>query len=589
MAKIGIDLGTTTSLVSVYRDGKVELIPNKFGNVTTPSVVGIDEDGSLIVGEIAKERLISHPDKTVGSFKRYMGTDKTFVLGDRKYSSEELSSFVISSLLEDAKNYLQEEIKEAVISVPAYFHDKQRVATRKAGELAGIKVNRLINEPSAAALFAYMEEEEEKRFLIFDFGGGTLDISIVECFENMVEILAVAGDNHLGGDDFNQVIAKSFLEEHKIAGDDLSKEDYAGLIKTAESIKRQLSEQEEVLMYWNYRGQTYQSTFHSQRLIEDGAALFGRMKGVIHHALRDGQFMARDMNMIICAGGSSKMPAVREYLRHLFGDVSQSTADEQEMIARGLGTVLGIMDREEKVRDYILTDICPFTLGIATLNEADPDNSYMTPIIPRNTALPSSRVKRFYTTYDRQNHISVRISQGEDPYEKNNLFLGELSIPVRPRPAGEESIDVRFTYDIDGILEVDVTVVSSQTSTGKVFAKEVDKKELGIARKNLQKLKHHPKEDAKNILLKERLLSAYAMSMGNTREFIMHLLNQFEETLNSQESRRILFYQRYLERSLEEIEKIDPFYQPEEFAEEDFEDEWDDDTEDDGIEEEDYE
>ena len=202
MAVIGIDLGTTNSLGAVFRDGRVELIPNRFGSYLTPSVVSIAEDGAILVGAVAKERLITHPELTAASFKKDMGTKEGRILGKKKFLPEELSSFVIRSIVEDAKNYLHEEIEEAIISVPAYFHDRQRVATKRAGALAGITVNRIINEPSAAALASYFDTEREQMFLIFDFGGGTLDISIVECFDTMVEILSVSGDNRLGGDDF---------------------------------------------------------------------------------------------------------------------------------------------------------------------------------------------------------------------------------------------------------------------------------------------------------------------------------------------------------------------------------------------------
>ena len=216
MAILGIDLGTTNSLGAVYRNGKVELIPNRFGSFLTPSVVSVMEDGSVAVGQIAKERLITHPKDTAASFKKKMGTTQNYVLGGRNFLPEELSGFVISAIVEDARNYLQEDVEDVIISVPAYFHDKQRVATKRAGALAGVMVKRIINEPSAAALASYFDTRQEQLFLVFDFGGGTLDVSIVDCFDTMVEILAVSGDNHLGGDDFNEAIAGGFLKEHQL-------------------------------------------------------------------------------------------------------------------------------------------------------------------------------------------------------------------------------------------------------------------------------------------------------------------------------------------------------------------------------------
>lgn len=254
MAIIGIDLGTTNSLGAVYRNNKVELIPNRFGSFLTPSVVSVAEDGTVLVGEVAKERLITHPEATAASFKKDMGTERKYPLGKKSFLPEELSSFVIRSIVEDAKAYLQEEIEEVIISVPAYFHDKQRVATKRAGALAGVTVNRIINEPSAAAMASYMDTSQEQLFLIFDFGGGTLDVSVVECFDTMVEIISVAGDNHLGGDDFHEIMAQSFMKEHSLSKQMVTPKIYAILLKQAEACKRKLSEEEMASMTLSLNG-----------------------------------------------------------------------------------------------------------------------------------------------------------------------------------------------------------------------------------------------------------------------------------------------------------------------------------------------
>lgn len=235
MALIGIDLGTTTSLCCVYRNGHIELIPNALGSYFTPSVVSVDENNEVLVGNSAKQALITNPKNTVRSFKKDMGTKKTYSLNNQLFTPEECSAFIIKSLVEDARRYLNEEIEEVIISVPAYFHDEQRVATKKAAQLAGVKVERLINEPSAAALAAYFDTNREQLFCVFDFGGGTLDISLVECFENVVEIQSVAGDNHLGGDDFHDVMVKSFLDEHQL---DVNDKQLAMLYKEERYVRR---------------------------------------------------------------------------------------------------------------------------------------------------------------------------------------------------------------------------------------------------------------------------------------------------------------------------------------------------------------
>ena len=284
MAIIGIDLGTTNSLGAAVRDGEVVLIPNRFGSYLTPSVVSVDGEGTIEVGEIAKERMVTHPEDTAFSFKRDMGTEKKWKLGRRTFTPEELSSFVLRSIFDDARAFLGEEIEEAVISVPAYFHDKQRVATKRAGLLAGIPVKRIINEPSAAALASYVETGEEKLYCVFDFGGGTLDISIVDCFDTMVEIVSVAGNNLLGGDDFNRLIAEAFLRDHGIKKSAIGRREFAILIRAAEKCKIALTDQDPAEMTVTLNDRTFTSTFTNERLMELSGDLFGQIKDALARA-----------------------------------------------------------------------------------------------------------------------------------------------------------------------------------------------------------------------------------------------------------------------------------------------------------------
>ena len=339
MAVIGIDLGTTNSLGAVYRNGRVELIPNRFGSFLTPSVVSVTEDGDVLVGEIAKERLITHPESTAASFKKDMGLDRKWTLGKKSFLPEELSSFVVRSIVEDAKEYLGEEIEEAVISVPAYFHDRQRVATKRAGALAGICVNRIINEPSAAAMASYFDTSREQVFLIFDFGGGTLDVSIVDCFDTMVEILSVSGDNRLGGDNFHEVMAENFLKEHQIPERQVSAKEYAVLLRQAEICKRKLSREESANMSAVIGGKTYQSQYTNERLMEESSVILRRIRKVLTHAMKDGGLTLQDVDAVVMVGGSSKMPLIQSYLQHLFRKTPIVTGNCDEMIARGLGLV----------------------------------------------------------------------------------------------------------------------------------------------------------------------------------------------------------------------------------------------------------
>lgn len=570
MAIIGIDLGTTNSLGAIYRNNKVELIPNRFGSFLTPSVVSMD-DGKVIVGQIAKERLVSHPELSAASFKKDMGTQQKYKLGNKEFAPEELSSFVIRSIVDDAKEYLQEEIEEVIVSVPAYFHDKQRVATKKAGVLAGVPVKRIINEPSAAAMASYFENGKEQLFLVFDFGGGTLDVSIVECFDTMVEIISVAGDNRLGGDNFHDIMSANFIKEHGLNGKSITDKERAILLRKAEECKRDLTTKETANMTAIVGGEIYTSVYTNQRLLDESGLLLSRIKDVLAHALRDGGVSVNEIDAVVMVGGSSKMPLIQSYLQHLMRKTPFVTENCDEMIVRGLGLVCAVKTRNEEVKDYVLTDICPFTLGTGTYNEASPMHSYMCAIIPRNTVLPCSIVKRLYTVRDNQTLVNVDIAQGEHAYVDENIVLDDITVSVPRNKKGQESVDVRFTYDINGILVVDVTVVSTGKNYTKVVSEEMTEAEIERKMKELEALKVHPKDVNENRLIMERLQSAYESASLEMKDYVLNYIRQFEAILESQNSRRIKKARQHLEMLLPQFEQFDPFADV--FAFDDLEDE----------------
>lgn len=574
MTVIGIDLGTTNSLGCVYRNGKAELIPNAYGSYLTPSVVSMTEDGKLIVGQPAKDRLITHPERTVSSFKKDMGTGRSWKPGEKSFLPEELSSLVIRSIVEDAQNYLGEEIEEAVISVPAYFHDEQRVAVKRAGALAGIHVERIVNEPSAAALASYFTANEEQNMLVFDFGGGTLDVSLVDCFDTMVEIVSVAGNNRLGGDDFDRLIAEHFLREHGVARQQLRAQEYAVLLKQAERCKKLLSEQDEVVMHATVGDQLYESTYTMDRLFEESKALLKEIRQVIGRALKDGKMTIHDVDLVVMAGGSSKMPLIQKYIRHLFHKAPMVQGNCDELIALGLGLVCGVKERKEEIKDYILTDICPFSLGVATINEADPDRAYMANIINRNTVLPCSRVRRFYTASDQQDYVVVEVHQGENTYAQDNLLLGKIEISVPPKPKGKEAVDVRFTYDINGILMVDTRVVSTGVVKTHIISQKIPEAELEERVRELEKLKVHPRDLSENQQMMERLEALYQEVYPEQKEQVQQMIRTFEEFLDGQNPRQIQGYRRYLEKAVSVLEYYDPFEEEFDASESDW-DLWD--------------
>lgn len=537
MAVIGIDLGTTNSLAAVWRNGCSELIPNAFGEVLTPSVVSIDEQGTLYVGKTAKERLISHPEDTASVFKRFMGTEKVYRLGKKDYTPEELSAFVLRRLKEDAENYLGEPVSEAVVSVPAYFNNAQRDATKRAGELAGLVVNRIINEPSAAALACqHLYPEEEAMELVFDFGGGTLDVSLVDCFDNIINVVSVSGDNHLGGCDFDQAMAEFFCREQGVEYQKLSFSEQAAILKSAEACKMALSEDEQAEMTVHFDGSTRTLLFDTEKMIQASAGIFRRLIEPLKQAVLGAELGWEDIDRIILVGGSCKMPAVRLYLRHFLKKEVVFLGSPDTIVALGTGTYAGIKERKADIKDMLLTDVCPFTLGVEI------KDGVMSPIIERNHALPASRSRQYVTISDFQKCLRFAVYQGEAPVAADNILLGEIEVPVPPALAEQEAAEVRFTYDINGILEVDARVLSTNEARHLVI---IDKKnrmsqdQIEERLKEMQKLKLHPKEREENAYLISRCESLYIQAGAGLREFLLNQMQYFQFLLETQDDLKI--------------------------------------------------
>lgn len=537
MAVIGIDLGTTNSLACVWKNGEAVLIPNKFHGYLTPSVVSIDEKGMFYTGKIAKERLITHPNDTACLFKRTIGTSQTYTLQGKQYSSEALSSLIIRQLVEDAQEFLQEQIEEVVISVPAYFNDTQRSATKNAGRLANVHVERLINEPSAASLYA-RNTMEDMTYLVFDFGGGTLDISVVECFDNMISIIAVNGDNHLGGSDFDEAIAEQFCLEHHLDLTAMSLQAQSMLVKQCEECKIALGTNKEITKDIIIQGVAYPFTLSSQKLIEIAPVLFERMVIPIQKALKDSDLQPEDLDQIILVGGSSKLDVIQKYLAQTFSCPINQSIDPDTIVAKGLGLYTGIKQRKEEIKDLILTDICPFTLAIAVHNHINEQEQLMNAIIERNSPLPCSKEHCFYTVRDNQTYVNIKIYQGESMYCRHNLCLGKKEITVKQGKKAEYPIYVRFTYDINGILEVDITDHHHEPIDHMLVTSEaisLSEAELQERLQELSKLKCHPRSLAQNILLKERIERLYEEASQKQRPVLQALALEFEQALEKQD------------------------------------------------------
>ena len=535
MAVIGIDLGTTNSLASVWKDGRIQLIPNSFGEYLTPSVVSIGEDGQVFVGKIAREMLVTKPERTFCEFKRNMGTDTLYRAGDRSYRPEELSAFVLRRLKEDAESFLGEPVTEAVISVPAYFNDDKRCATKNAGILAGLQVERLINEPSAVALKHHMDQEEMERFIIFDLGGGTLDVSLVDAFDNIVEIQAVAGDNFLGGKDFNEKIAEHFYESNGLREDDISREERGIVLKEAEQLKRRLSEQDSASMTVLLQGREYTMELTNQELIHISVDLFMRMLKPIQKVINDASAGWDEVDKIILVGGSSKMPTVAKYIKSMCE--TEVVADDQpdESIAIGVGMAAAIKMRMGEIKDVILSDICPFSLGVGIVGDR------FSPIIGRNESLPASRTEFYTTVKDFQTSVTFPIYQGESMVASENLELGSFTMTnIPPAPKETPVLAVTFLYDINGIL--DIRCVQGEQTLHKLIVNKsmgLSEEELEKKLQELQRMTIHPKDQEENRLLIEEAHRLYQECNPQYRERLSQQLEIFEVILNRGSAREI--------------------------------------------------
>lgn len=589
---IGIDLGTTNSLACVYRNGHTELIPNSLGEYMTKSAVSVLEDGSVLTGSAARERLLLHPTQTAVSFKRFMGTDHEILLGDRVFLPHELSALILRQLYEEARAYLGQEIEEAVISVPAYFDDNQRNATKLAAQLAGIPVKRLINEPSAAALrYNLGVTYGDSRLMILDFGGGTLDVSIVECFENIIEIVAIAGDNRLGGDDIDRAIAEHFCRVHSLNFEALPVKQREALLYQAEAAKKALSREPEAAGSFQGAGPGFsqepetaagssqgavpefsqepeaESTFSremseipfsrkgtygendkyrlprlcltldrpyemelSRKLLREICQPYlERIKSVIIRAVRDSHLTPDKLDDVVLVGGSARLAVLGDYLEELMGRRPVVAGNPDYMVAEGAGICAGIKSRREELRDMVMTDVCPFSLGIAVCNDVKDQNPHMATMIARSSMLPVSRSETFYTLSDNQTHIRLRIYQGEGYYASENRQLGELTVRVPAGPAGKHSVFVTFAYDINGILHVDAESSGGDRRETVIMNPHVQLSEEEVQEKvaELKKLRYVASGSEEDHLLMAKAERLYEELLGSEREEAARILDAY--------------------------------------------------------------
>ena len=464
---IGIDLGTTNSCVAVMEGGKPTVITNAEGMRTTPSVVAFTKTGERVIGEPAKRQAVTNAEKTIASIKRHMGTDYKVQIDDKAYSPQEISAMILQKLKSDAENYLGEKVTEAVITVPAYFNDAQRQATKDAGKIAGLDVKRIINEPTAAALSYGLDNEEEQKIMVYDLGGGTFDVSIIEIGDGVIEVLSTAGDNKLGGDDFDNVITQYMLDEFKKQeGVDLSTDKMAmqRLKEAAEKAKKELSSATTTNINLPFITATAEGPKHFDmnltraKFDELTAHLVERTAGPVNSALNDAGMTASELSKVLLVGGSTRIPAVQDKVQQLTGKEPFKGINPDECVAIGASVQGGKLAGDAGAGDILLLDVTPLSLSIETMG------GVATRLIERNTTIPTKKSQIFSTAADNQTAVDINVVQGERQFAKDNKSLGRFRLDgIAPARRGVPQIEVTFDIDANGI----VNVSAKDLGTGK--------------------------------------------------------------------------------------------------------------------------
>ena len=514
MAKtIGIDLGTTNSVVAVMEGGKPTVIANAEGSRTTPSIVGFSKTGEKLVGQLAKRQAILNPDKTIASIKRHMGEDYKVNIDGKDYTPQEISAMILRKLADDASNYLGEKVTSAVITVPAYFNDAQRQATKDAGRIAGLDVLRIVNEPTAAALAYGLEKEKSEKVLVFDLGGGTFDVSILEIGDGVHEVLSTSGDTHLGGDDFDQKVMDWICDEFKKQeGIDLrgDKQAMQRVKEAAEKAKCELSSVMETNINLPFitadaNGPKHLDLNLTRAKFEDlSRDLLNRCKTPVENALKDAGITKNDINEVVLVGGSTRIPAVQQLVKEYTGKEPNQSVNPDEVVAVGAAIQAGVLAGE--VKDIVLLDVTPLTLGIETLG------GVMTPLVPRNTTIPVSKSQVFSTAENNQTAVDIHVLQGERPMAKDNKSLGMFRLDgIPPAMRGLPQIEVTFDIDANGIVNVSakdkatnkeqkITITNSSNLSEADIDKMVKEAEANAAEDKKKKEEAEVKNNAKSFI-----------------------------------------------------------------------------------------
>ncbi len=559
---VGIDLGTTNSLIGIYDGQGPQLIPNALGDLLTPSAVSIDDDGKIIIGRAARDRLVSHPAQSVATFKRWMGTSREVSIGGRKFRPEELSALVLRSLVADVESATGQKVNEAVISVPAYFGDAQRKATKTAGEMAGIRVERLINEPTAAALAYGLDERlDGTTFVVLDLGGGTFDVSILEVFDGVMKVHASAGDNLLGGENFVDVLVEACCQDLGLKPSRLPARDISQIHLAMERLKRELSSSPESKAHFIVDSNPYQWTVTEERFSTLADPFLQRIRKPIERAMRDARLSPADLAEVVLVGGASRMPIIAKLASKMFGRLPLRHVNPDEAIARGACVAAAMKARHQSLEEVVMTDVCPYTLGVGVSidNGAGGISSgHFSPVIERNQAVPISRSNLYSPIRDSQPQLNLEVFQGESPYVVNNVRLGTLEIPLPLQSRRDETaVEVRFTYDINGVLQVEATVLSTGNRVELILrGNESSLTDAQIRERfdRLAALKVHPRDDQENIATIARAERIYQHSLGADRDLIQTWLVRFQVEIDRQNQQAIAEFRGGFNNMLDQLD-----------------------------------
>lgn len=557
MPTIGIDLGTTNSLVSYWNGKHPELIPNVFGSFLTPSVVAIDDSNNFLIGDPAKERLVSIPQDGAANFKRFMGTDKKYQLKNYALTPVDLSAMILKSLKEDAETFFGEPVTDAIVSIPAYFNEHQRMATINAGKIAGLNVLKLITEPTAAAIaYGLHIADSETTFAVLDLGGGTYDVSILEMFEGVMEVRSIAGDVFLGGIDFTEAIFKSICLQENIDTNLLSDIERGQLLKLAEVCKRTLTEQEQCELTYKLNDEHKVLQYNRQKMEVACKPLILKFKLPVERALRDAKIKPSDIDNVILIGGATRMQHIKHTVGLMFNKLPFTNIHPDEAVALGISVQIALKEKHEEVAELVMTDVCPFTLGIAITDGIA--GKVFSPIIERNTCIPCSRSSIYSTAQDNQTTVNLEVYQGESLDLNNNLRLGSFEIHVPKDAAGKEPVDVRFTYDGNGLLEIEATILSNKRVYNHIIEKapgHLSKEEIQKRLDKLKDLKIHPRDQQENVRLLSKANRIYEELLGVERNRIAEGILFFKNALESQEPITIRQAQKEFTDFLEQFER----------------------------------